>query len=80
MTLHHGRLGGGLLLAFLLPVIIVVHGYEKMDADSKVMRALQEAQFIEGFALPGAALLIRQLGVGQREVSGAAPLLKVQLG
>ena len=54
MTLHHGRLGGGLLLAFLLPVIIVVHGYEKMDADSKVMRALQEAQFIEGFALPQA--------------------------
>ena len=64
MTLHHGRLGGGLLLAFLMSVIIVVHGYEMMDAESQVMRALQQAHLIKGVALLVAALLITQLGVG----------------
>ncbi|MEM1186881.1 MAG: DoxX family membrane protein [Pseudomonadota bacterium] len=60
------RLGGWLLVIFLLPVTIVVHGYEMMNAADEVIRALQQAHFLKGFALTGAALLITQLGVSHR--------------
>lgn len=62
------RLGGWLLVAFLLPVTVVVHGYEMLNAQSEVIRALQQAHFLKGFALIGAALLITQIGVSQRTV------------
>lgn len=61
----HPRLGGWLIVIFLLPVTVVVHGYEMMNAESDVIRALQQAHFLKGFALTGAALLITQLGVSQ---------------
>ena len=35
------RLGGWLLVLFLLPVTVVVHGYEMVNAQSEVIRALQ---------------------------------------
>ncbi|MEM7084485.1 MAG: DoxX family membrane protein [Pseudomonadota bacterium] len=57
------RLGGWLLVLFLLPVTIVVHGYEMVHASDEVIRALQQAHFIKGFSLIGAALLITQIGV-----------------
>ena len=57
------RLGGWLLVIFLIPVTIVVHGYEMLYAESEVLRAIQQAQFIKGFALVGAALLVTQVGV-----------------
>lgn len=60
------RLGGWLLIVFLLPVTVVVHGYEMTHAQDEVIRALQQAHFLKGFALIGAALLITQLGVSQR--------------
>ncbi len=63
------RLGGWLLVAFLLPVTVVVHGYEMLYAQSEVVRALQQAHFLKGFALIGAALLITQIGVAQRSAS-----------
>ncbi len=59
------RLGGWLLVVFLLPVTVVVHGYEMLNAQDEVIRALQQAHFLKGFALIGAALLITQLGVAQ---------------
>ncbi|MEM9301353.1 MAG: DoxX family membrane protein [Pseudomonadota bacterium] len=62
------RLGGWLLVLFLLPVTIVVHGYEMTHAESDVIRALQQAHFIKGFALAGAALLITQIGAAHRSV------------
>lgn len=62
------RLGGWLLVVFLLPVTIVVHGYEMLYAETEVLRALQQAHFLKGFALMGAALLITQLGVTHRSV------------
>ena len=61
------RLGGWLLIAFLLPVMVAVHGYEMINAQDEVIRALQQAHFLKGFALIGAALLITQLGVTQPE-------------
>ena len=60
------RLGGWLLVVFLVPVTFVVHGYEMLHAQTEVMRALQQAHFFKGFALIGAALLITQLGVTPR--------------
>lgn len=63
------RLGGWLLVAFLLPVTIVVHGYEMLNAQDEVIRALQQAHFLKGFALTGAALLITEIGVSQRSNS-----------
>ena len=56
------RLGGWLLVLFLLPVTVVVHGYEMIYAEDAVMRALQQAHFLKGFSLMGAALIITQLG------------------
>ncbi len=63
------RLGGWLLVLFLIPVTIVVHGHAMLHADSEAMRAIQQAHFIKGFALIGAALLITQLGVTHRRAS-----------
>jgi hypothetical protein len=60
------RLGGWLLVLFLVPVTVVVHGYEMVNAQSELIRALQQAHFLKGFALTGAALLITQIGVAKR--------------
>ena len=43
------RLGGWLLIAFLLPVTVVVHGYEMLYAEDAAMRAIQQASFIKGY-------------------------------
>ena len=59
----HPRLGGWLLILFLVPVTLVVHGYELFTQKDPVLWALQQAHFLKGFALMGAALLITQLGV-----------------
>lgn len=60
------RLGAWLLVAFLIPVTIAVHGHAMLYADGEAMRAIQQASFLKGFALIGAALLITQLGAGHR--------------
>jgi len=60
------RLGAWLLIIFLIPVTFVVHGYEMIYAEGEAMRAIQQASFIKGFSLIGAALLITQIGVTQR--------------
>ena len=59
------RLGAWLLVIFLIPVTIVVHGYQMLYAEGEAMRAIQQASFVKGFALVGSALLISQLGVTQ---------------
>lgn len=64
------RLGGWLIVLFMLPVTVVVHGYEMIHAELEVVRELQQAHFLKGFALIGAALLITQLGVRQQAESG----------
>ncbi|MEO0543094.1 MAG: DoxX family membrane protein [Pseudomonadota bacterium] len=57
------KLGGWLLVMFLIPVTLVVHGYELLAETDPVLWALQQAHFLKGFSLMGAALLITQLGV-----------------
>ena len=60
------RLGGWLLVMFLIPVTVLVHGYEMLYAEEEAMRLMQQAHFLKGLALIGAALLITQVGVTQR--------------
>ncbi len=62
------RLGSWLLIVFLLPVTVLVHGYEMMNATDETIRLLQQAHFLKGFALIGAALFISQIGVNHRHV------------
>jgi uncharacterized membrane protein YphA (DoxX/SURF4 family) len=59
------RIGGWLIVLFLLPVTFTVHGYETVFADSAEMRAIQLSFFLKGLAMTGCALLITQLGAGQ---------------
>lgn len=57
------KLGAWMLIVFLLPVTVIVHGYEMLNAESVAMRFIQQASFYKGFTLIGAALLITQFGV-----------------
>lgn len=66
------RLGGWLIVIFLLPVTVTVHGYEMLHAEGEAMRAIQQASFFKGFALIGAALLITQLGASRRPARASA--------
>ena len=61
------RLGAWLIVLFLIPVTITVHGYEMLHAEGEAMRAIQQASFLKGFALIGAALFFTQVGAGHRE-------------
>lgn len=58
------RLGGWLIVLFLIPVTITVHGVAMVTAADAQMRAIQTSFFLKGIAMTGAALLITQLGVG----------------
>lgn len=63
---RHAKLGGWLLVLFLIPVTIVVHGYEMIYAEEARMRAAQLSFFLKGLAMIGCALLITQLGATHR--------------
>ena len=65
------RLGAWLLVIFLIPVTIIVHGYQMIYAEGEAMRAIQQASLIKGFALVGSALLISQLGVANGKAPGS---------
>ena len=60
---RHAKLGGWLIVLFLVPVTITVHGYEMITAADAASRTMQMSFFLKGVAMTGAALLITQLGV-----------------
>lgn len=60
------RLGAWLIVLFLVPVTITVHGVGMMTAPDVQMRTMQTSFFLKGVAMIGAALLITQLGVASR--------------
>ena len=66
------RLGGWLIVLFLIPVTFTVHGYEMVYSEDERMRAIQLSFFLKGLAMTGCALLITQLGAGPRRDSTAA--------
>lgn len=57
------RLGGWLIVVFLVPVTITVHGVIMLTTPDPVMRDIQTSFFLKGMTMTGAALLITQLGV-----------------
>ncbi|MEM6555184.1 MAG: DoxX family protein [Pseudomonadota bacterium] len=69
LTNWRARLGGWLIVLFMVPVTFAVHGYEMLYADTEAMRAAQQAHFLKGLALTGAALLITQTGVAARRAA-----------
>ena len=56
------RLGAWLIVLFLVPVTITVHGYEMIYAETEMMRSMQLSFFLKGLAMTGCALLITQFG------------------
>jgi uncharacterized membrane protein YphA (DoxX/SURF4 family) len=61
---RYPRLGAWLIVLFLVPVTIVVHGVAMATAADPQMQQIQLSFFLKGVAMAGAALLITQLGVG----------------
>jgi uncharacterized membrane protein YphA (DoxX/SURF4 family) len=60
------KLGGWLIVLFLVPVTLTVHGYEMVTAVDAQMRAIQMSFFLKGLAMIGGALFISQFGVTSR--------------
>ena len=63
LTNKYPRLGAWLIVLFLVPVTITVHGTMMVNDPDARMRAIQLSFFLKGVAMTGAALLITQLGV-----------------
>ncbi|MCS5618470.1 MAG: DoxX family protein [Myxococcota bacterium] len=64
---RHARLGAWLIVLFLVPVTITVHGYEMVTHKDPMMRAVQLSFFLKGIAMTGGALLITQYGVKRHQ-------------
>jgi uncharacterized membrane protein YphA (DoxX/SURF4 family) len=60
---RYPRLGGWLIVLFLVPVTVVVHGVAMVTAAEETMRQIQLSFFLKGVTMTGAALLITQFGV-----------------
>jgi uncharacterized membrane protein YphA (DoxX/SURF4 family) len=65
---YRPRLGGWLLVAFLVPVTIVVHGTAMLTLPDPIMRAVNVSMFLKGLAMIACALFITQLGVESRSL------------
>lgn len=74
---YRARLGGWLLVLFLVPVTIVVHGTAMVTLADPVMRAVNVSMFLKGLAMIACALFITQFGVRvdrpAQAVEGGAP-------
>lgn len=62
------RLGAWLIVLFLVPVTIVVHGVAMVTAPDERTAAIQTSFFLKGIAMTGSALLITQLGVRRTDL------------
>src|SRR4029077_19988745 len=60
---YRPRLGAWLIVLFLIPVTIVVHGTAMVSDPSPVMRAVNVSFFLKGLAMVACALFITQFGV-----------------
>ena len=60
---YRPRLGGWLIVIFLIPVTIVVHGTAMIADPSPIMRAINVSFFLKGLAMIACALFITQFGV-----------------
>jgi len=65
LTNKYPRLGAWMLVLFLVPVTITVHGVMMVTATDPRMQQIQLSFFLKGMTMTGAALLITQLGVAR---------------
>jgi putative oxidoreductase len=66
------RLGGWLIVLFLVPVTIVVHGTAMVTLPDPAWRAANVSFFLKGLAMIACALFITQFGV-KVETTSSAP-------
>jgi putative oxidoreductase len=59
---YRARLGGWLLVLFLVPVTLIMHNF--WGAQNAMMAQLQMSMFIRNVSIIGGALLISQFGAG----------------
>ena len=62
-TNRYPRLGAWLIVIFLVPVTIAVHGVAMVTAADVQMQQIQTSFLLKGITMTGAALLITQFGV-----------------
>ncbi|MEO8603299.1 MAG: DoxX family protein [bacterium] len=67
VTNRYPRLGAWIIVLFLVPVTITVHGTAMLTAADETMRQMQLSFFLKGITMTGAALLITQLGVSRAD-------------
>ncbi len=60
---YRPRLGAWLIVLFLVPVTIVVHGTAMLTLPDPIMRAVNVSMFLKGLAMIACALFITQFGV-----------------
>ena len=60
---YRPRLGAWLIVLFLVPVTIVVHGTAMLTLADPLMRAINVSMFLKGLAMIACALFITQFGV-----------------
>jgi len=59
---YHARLGGWLLVLFLLPVTLTMHAFWKVS--DPAMAQMQMVMFLKNVSMLGGALLVTQFGAG----------------
>jgi len=62
---YRPRLGAWLIVIFLIPVTIVVHGTAMVTLVDPVMRAVNVSMFLKDLAMIACALFITQFGVAR---------------
>lgn len=67
---RYAKLGAWLIVVFLIPVTIVVHGVAMVNAETDRMQAIQLSFFLKGVTMTGAALLISQFGARHPDREG----------
>ncbi len=60
---YRPRFGGWLIVLFLVPVTIIVHGTAMITLADPIMRAVNVSMFLKGLAMIACALFITQFGV-----------------
>ncbi len=59
---YRARWGAWLLIAFLVPVALIMHAFWKLHGPAAIH--IQQAMFAKNLSMLGAALLVTNLGVG----------------
>jgi putative oxidoreductase len=65
---YHTRVGAWLLVAFLVPVTLMMHAFWRID--DPVALHMQQAMFMKNVSMLGAALLIAWFGGGPLSLDG----------